>query len=116
MYVEAKSQEKALLNLQLIAETLTLPLQHNICRPYWQDPNQYEIGFITTWEHVDAAEAVFRTLAVADTLAWEWSVRSPVEWDNGMFEFGGQSTKTKLSNLAWVGFELTRERMAEIEG
>lgn len=113
--MEAKTQEKAKLILQLISEALDLPLQLASCAPYWRNLNQYEITFTTLWEGVTASEAVFRTLAAGDTLAWEWSVRSPVEWENGVFEFGGQSTKTKMANLSWVGFELVREGYEAVE-
>lgn len=113
--MEAKTQEKAMLILQLISEAIDLPLQLESCTPYWRNLNQYEITFTTLWEGITSPEAVFRTLAAGDTLAWEWSVRSPVEWENGVFEFGGQSTKTKMANLAWVGFELVREGFENVD-
>ncbi|SDY01059.1 hypothetical protein SAMN05444416_101230 [Thermoactinomyces sp. DSM 45892] len=109
LYVDAKTQEKAMLIFQLVSEAIDLPLQIENCEPYWRNRSQYEITFTTTWEGVTPPEAVFRTLAAADTLAWEWNVRCPVEWEDGLFEFGGQSVKTKLANLLWIGFELEKE-------
>jgi hypothetical protein len=56
-------------------------------------------------ELFEIEDAVYQTLIVANTLAWEWQVRCPGEW-HGEFNFGGISTKTKVIGVTWVSFDL----------
>lgn len=105
IYVAAKTKERAMLTLQSLEDIMQVPLQVHKMSQYWRDSSLYEILFTTPYFESDRPNAVYQSLIIANTLAWEWQVRSPGEWD-GEFDFGAITTKTKVTGVTWASFDL----------
>lgn len=105
VYVAAKNKERAMLTMQRLQEVIRLPIQIGKVSPYWRDSSLYEVLFTTPYFETTRANAVYQSLLIADTIAWEWQIRSPKMLE-GEFDFGGISTKTKIIGLTWVSFDL----------
>lgn len=106
VYASARTEERANIILRSLEQILNMPITVYSMGPYWRDGSQYEIYFATPYFEGTRPEAVYRCLEIANVLGWEWAVTCPKEWENGLFEFTGITTKTKIPGVNWISFEL----------
>lgn len=106
VYINSKTIERTMLLMGQVEELLDNPLNLQSCRPYWRDPNQFEVQFSTPYFECSKEEAVYRTLMISNVLSWEWAVRPPAESETGELDFGATTTHSKLTGIEWMAFEL----------
>lgn len=61
------------------------------CKRYWKDAALFDVRFSTPLNSDRIADAIFRTLCICEKLTPRWTVSAPSGYDNGLWEFRGDS-------------------------
>lgn len=76
------------------------------CERYWKDNSLFDMTFTTSLKETDVSIAVFTALLTAHKLADSWNITGPYCSGSGIWEFYGLTTKTKVTGIEWIEFQI----------
>lgn len=111
-FFKVNTEEKARILLSRFEEVCETNATLSSCKRYWKDTALYDVCFSSPLNKDDISHAVFSTLLIARKLAYEWQVTGPSNSESGIWEFCGQTIKTKVTGIEWIQFRIETEPLS----
>ncbi|MGI2294256.1 hypothetical protein [Paenibacillus sp. GXUN7292] len=105
-FFKVNSEEKVHKLLAKINELCDVKATLISCERYWKDTSLFDIVFSTPLYKDEIADAVFAALVISHKMAYQWEVTGPYISEQGMWEFRGLTTNTKVTGIEWIEFRV----------
>lgn len=108
-FFKVNREEKVQKLLTRFNEVCNIKVTLISCERYWKDPTLFDVVFTTPLNKEEITDAVFAALVISNKLAYQWEVTGPYIFEQGIWEFRGLTTKTKVTGMEWIEFTVKSE-------